>query len=86
MEECEKKFEEEIEKKIEKKFECGCERKNTNKQYGHESNVIYVMGMLGAAIFYISNATSFWVGVLGILKALVWPVFIVYELFSFLMK
>jgi hypothetical protein len=70
----------------EKKFECGCERKNINKQYGHESNVVYVMGMLGAAIFYISNATSFWIGVLGVLKALVWPVFIVYELLSFLMK
>lgn len=45
---------------------------------------IYGLGFLGAAIYYISNATSFWMGVLGILKALVWPAFLVYELLRYL--
>ena len=40
----------------------------------------YGLGFLGAAIYFISNATGFWVGVLGILKAIVWPVFLVFEL------
>jgi len=40
---------------------------------------VYGMGLIGAAIYYISIATSFWMGVLGFLKALVWPVFLVYE-------
>ena len=34
---------------------------------------------IGAAIYYISHATSFWLGTVGILKALVWPAFLVFE-------
>ncbi len=44
------------------------------------SGAIYGLGFIGAAIYYISTATSFWFGVLGILKALVWPAFLVYQL------
>lgn len=40
----------------------------------------YGLGALGAAIYYISTATGFWMGVLGVLKALVWPAFLVFEL------
>ena len=40
----------------------------------------YFLGFLGAAVYYISAATGFWMGVLGVLKALVWPAFIVYKL------
>lgn len=44
------------------------------------SSALYGLGFVGAAIYYISIATGFWVGVLGFLKACVWPVFMVYEL------
>lgn len=44
----------------------------------------YGLGFLGAAIYYISTATSFWMGVLGLLKAIVWPAFLVFELLKFL--
>ena len=40
----------------------------------------YGLGFIGAAVYYISTATGFWVGVLGVLKAIVWPVFVVYKL------
>ncbi len=43
------------------------------------SNAVYGLGFIGAAIYYISNATGFWMGALGILKAIVWPAFLVYE-------
>ena len=46
--------------------------------------VFYGFGFIGAAIYYISSATGFWMGVLGFLKAIVWPVFMVFELFKFL--
>jgi len=39
---------------------------------------VYGLGMIGAAVYYISTAGSFWVGVLGVLKAIVWPAFLVY--------
>ena len=45
---------------------------------------IYCFGFIGAAIYYISTATSFWNGVLGLLKAIVWPAFLVYEVLKFL--
>ncbi|MEI7451982.1 MAG: hypothetical protein WCK37_02115 [Candidatus Falkowbacteria bacterium] len=45
---------------------------------------VYGLGMIGAAVYYLGHATSFWVGVLGFLKALVWPAFLVYNLLTFL--
>ncbi|MFH1307559.1 MAG: hypothetical protein ABIH72_01775 [archaeon] len=44
----------------------------------------YFLGFLGAAVYYIQQATGFWNGVLGFLKALVWPAFLVYEVLKFL--
>jgi hypothetical protein len=45
---------------------------------------IYFLGFIGAAVYYISTATGFWVGVLGVLKSLVWPAFLVYGALKFL--
>jgi hypothetical protein len=44
----------------------------------------YFLGFVGAVVYYISTATSFLVGVLGVLKALVWPAFLVFEALKFL--
>lgn len=43
------------------------------------SNAVYGLGFIGAVIYYIMQATGFWMGVLGFLKALVWPAILVYE-------
>jgi hypothetical protein len=42
------------------------------------------MGFIGAAVYFISTATGFWMGVVGFLKALVWPAFLIYEAFKFM--
>jgi hypothetical protein len=47
-------------------------------------NAVYGLGLIGALVYYIQQADGFWSVVLGILKALVWPVFVVYELLKFL--
>jgi len=44
----------------------------------------YGLGFIGAAVYYISIATGFWNGVLGVLKALVWPAFLIFEALKFL--
>ena len=44
------------------------------------SSAVYGLGFLGALVYYISTAADFWMGVLGVLKAIVWPAFLVYEL------
>ena len=41
------------------------------------ASAVYGLGLIGAAIYYISAATTFGMGVLGFLKAVVWPVFLV---------
>ena len=43
------------------------------------SGAVYGLGLIGAAIYYVSQATTFWAGVIGILKSLVWPAFLVYQ-------
>lgn len=45
---------------------------------------VYGLGFIGALIYFISTATTFWIGVLGFLKAIIWPVYIVYGLLKFL--
>lgn len=45
---------------------------------------IYGLGFIGSAVYYISTASGFWAGVLGLLKAIVWPAFLVYNLMKFL--
>jgi hypothetical protein len=44
---------------------------------------IYFLGFIGAAVYYLQLSTTFWTGVLAILKALVWPAFLVYKLLGF---
>jgi len=46
------------------------------------SSAVYGLGLIGAAIYFISTATGFWMGVLGFLKAIIWPVFLVLEAFK----
>ena len=48
-------------------------------QRGAPAGAVYGLGLIGAAIYFISQATTFWLGVLGFLKAIVWPAFLVYE-------
>ena len=50
------------------------------------SSAVYGLGFIGAAVWFISQSTTFWIGVLGFLKALVWPVFLVYRTFQFLAR
>ena len=54
----------------------------SNAKSNAQCGAIYGLGFIGAAIYYISAATTFWLGVIGILKSLVWPAFLVYELLS----
>ena len=51
-------------------------------QKGGPSGALYGMGLIGAAIYFISYATGFWMGVLGFFKALVWPAILVYQAFK----
>jgi hypothetical protein len=43
------------------------------------ASAVYGLGLIGALVYYTTTATSFGMGVLGILKAIVWPALLVFE-------
>ncbi len=51
---------------------------------GTGGGAVYGLGLIGALIYYIGTADGFWIGVLGVLKAIIWPVFVVHDLLGFL--
>ncbi len=60
-----------LRKKDKMKIKCGC-----GGEYG--------LGVIGALIYYISTATGFWIGVFGVIKAFLWPAFLVYEVLKYI--
>ena len=56
------------------------------KEYGGSgmAGMAFFVAFIGAAVYYIQQATSFGMGVLGFLKALVWPYFLIYNVLDFL--
>lgn len=55
----------------------------TSAPVGNAANAVYGLGIIGAAIYFIQHASSFWMGLLGIVEAIVWPVFFVYKSLEF---
>ena len=64
-----------MEEEKEQKYHCKC-----NSIGGG----FFGLGFLGALIYYIQHADTFWAGVLGILKSFVWPVILIYKIMEFL--
>jgi hypothetical protein len=48
------------------------------------SGGIYGMAFLGALVYYLQHATSFWTVVLGIFKAILWPALLMYKVLEIL--
>ena len=65
------------------------EQENKGKEVkiqGGSSDAVYGIGLIGAWVYYIGRATTTQEKVQGFFKGLVWPAFLVYELFEFLNK
>jgi hypothetical protein len=45
---------------------------------------VYGLAFIGAAVYFVQQATTFWGGVLGIGKAVFWPAVLMYKLLAFL--
>jgi len=48
------------------------------------SSGLYGLAFVGALIYYIQHAETFLAGVIGFLKALIWPAILIYKIFEFL--
>lgn len=53
---------------------------------GGGGGAVYGLGFVGAAVYWVGQAVTFGAGVLGFLKALVWPAFVVYYGLQHLLK
>jgi hypothetical protein len=42
-------------------------------------NAVYGLGLIGALVYYIQHAHGFWAVILAVLKSLVWPAFLIYD-------
>lgn len=58
--------------------------KIVHKNVGGGGGAVYGLGLIGALVYFIQHAGSFTDALLGILKAIVWPAFLVYSLLDFL--
>ncbi len=65
---------------------CSSGRNRSTPVNSGASGAVYGLGLIGAAIYFIGHAASFWAGVLGFLKAIIWPVFMVIKAFEFMAK
>jgi hypothetical protein len=59
---------------------------NMKKHMGYHGSggALYGLGFLGALVYYLTTATSLLGGTLGIIKAILWPAFLVYGLLKFI--
>jgi flavodoxin len=60
---------------------CGSKKKRHKKS---TPGSFYFLGFVGAAIYFIGTASTFRIGVLGVLKAIVRPAFLIHGLLKFL--
>ncbi len=64
---------------------CGFKGKIRHHMHCHGGGgAFYGLGFIGALVYYLTTAPSFWEGFLGVLKALFWPAFLVYEVLKFI--
>ncbi len=61
---------------------CGGKRWHKVRKGGC-GGAVYFLGFIGAAIYYIQHSSTFWAGVVGVLKAVVWPAFLAYHILAY---
>ncbi|MFA5106622.1 MAG: hypothetical protein WC506_06715 [Candidatus Micrarchaeia archaeon] len=73
--------------KIEKESKDGCYKgwnfKGPTSNHGGAS-AVYILGFIGALVYFLTTATSLWMGVVGVFKAIFWPAYLVFGAMKFL--
>lgn len=60
------------------------ENKKVSGGSGAAAGGTYGLAFIGALIYFIQHADTFWIGVLGVLKAIVWPAILIYKVLEYL--
>jgi len=56
--------------------------KNMNSNAG--GGAVYGLGLVGALVYFLQHANTLWEGVVGIVKAILWPGFLIYRVLELL--
>jgi hypothetical protein len=59
-------------------------KKSRGNAGGAGGGAAYGLGFIGALIYFIQSANSFWDGVYGVFQAIFWPAYLVYQLLDWL--
>ena len=51
-------------------------------KYNSAPGAVYGLGLIGALVYYLQNASTFTEGLIGVLKAFVWPALFVHKILS----
>ncbi|HEX9153741.1 MAG TPA: hypothetical protein VF809_02885 [Candidatus Saccharimonadales bacterium] len=79
VEEIKKEILEEILKSVKQEKCC-----KPNYQRAGGGQAVYGLGGIGALVYFIQQADGFWNIIIAILKAIVWPAFMVHDLLKFI--
>lgn len=60
--------------------------KNRDWKGMHNSGggAVYSLGLIGALVYFINHAQTLGQGLLGVVKAIIWPAILVFKLFQLL--
>lgn len=70
----------------EKKQDAVCVCNDMRCRPAQGGGAVYGLGFIGALVYFIGQSATFWAGVVGILKAVVWPAYAVYYGLQVLIK
>jgi len=59
---------------------------DSKKSWNGSGGAVYGLGFIGAAVYFIGHATTFWIGVVGVGKAIIWPAILIYKALEFFYK
>ena len=59
-------------------------KKSRGNAGGAGGGAAYGLGLIGALVYFIQSAHSFWDGLYGVFQAIFWPAYLVYELLDWL--
>ncbi|MCX6808777.1 MAG: hypothetical protein NTW50_03880 [Candidatus Berkelbacteria bacterium] len=73
-------------KKAKEEWEKCCPPKywHHGNRGGMSGGGMYCLGVIGTAVYYIQQVSGFGPSIVAILKAIVWPAFLLYKFFTML--
>ena len=67
-----------------KKYNLNIKNVKVNKDNGGAGGMVYCLGLIGAAVYFVQQANGFGEVLVALIKAVLWPAYFVWEFFTHL--